>query len=1080
MIKRFLALLLTLAMLTALIPAAFADEVSRMVSKAEDTVLYDSFSVDGTFYDGLSQYSSMAYPRASGQYVVSENGGHNTRWIDRVNISDAGKKFYDILVEASDNDGDKDYLIDDQYYNLNAEAKSPTAVAVGDQFVMSDDEETVSCILVDKFDATKSEYESHGTTNNKVSYAVNSIIAAAIAFDRDHPEVFWTGSGYKCTVVASGPAGSDSLTVYVMYGLRTNGSDRTGGRNSHFNSAQEVKAAIDTMNTDVGTILNEASSAASPYEKIKIFNQWLVDHNEYNTNKDFETNGPWDMRKASNALHGNKGENGPVCEGYARAFKVLCDRENIPCVLVTGDAKAFEGDTPEGHMWNYVQVGGAWYAVDVTWNDGDNSGADHSNWLLIGADKVQGGLKFTESHPCENRENGLIKDTFITFTNGPELSATDYDPTAEPVATPTPESTPEPTPEPTPESTPEPTPTPTQPVEPTQSPETSQNPEPSAEPSQEPEQTPAPVISLSYPNMPETLTVGTPVYMVPVVENLDAAQYYAFTAVGDLPAGLSMDEDGVIWGTPIAASAEPTVWVVTVITPIGSATRTLIFPPVQQPAAKLPNEVTFYYPTTTFYKYGYYEDPGVSFRAYATSGGRITYEYKVWGAYDYTYTTVPPTAAGLYTVRASVAATDLYEAASATLNFEIVDLYVPEPEPSYAPAPTPTPTPRPTPTPAPTPTPTPQPTSTPKPEVSIPGMIGSSDDPAVVTVDKETAADMVTQAKAEDSKGQVVVEAKVPTDTNMAKVTLPEDAVRTIATETASDIRVDMGKASVTLPGSTLKELTESEGDLSVVVYHEDNLVSVAVTVGDEPLETIPGGITLQVSHPDCSYGTVAVLIKEDGTRETIRTSLADPESGTISIPVDGLANIALVDNSKTFSDVKDTDWFDNCVSFASSHELMVGVDEEHFNPLANTTRGSFITILYHLADDPATGDPVYADTEDGAWYTDAVTWSAENEIATGIGTDTFDPAGDVSRETMITMMYNFAAYRGADVSARADLSNYTDADDISSEALAAVQWAVAEGLVHGVGGDMLAPGRSASRSEVSALLMQYCAILTR
>lgn len=54
-----------------------------------------------------------------------------------------------------------------------------------------------------------------------------------------------------------------------------------------------------------------------------------------------------------------------------------------------------------------------------------------------------------------------------------------------------------------------------------------------------------------------------------------------------------------------------------------------------------------------------------------SGNGAVTYSYKVQGAEDNTYTTDVPTAAGDYTVRASVAETDNYLAGTATANFTI-------------------------------------------------------------------------------------------------------------------------------------------------------------------------------------------------------------------------------------------------------------------------------------------------------------------------------------------------------------------------------------------------------------------------
>lgn len=49
----------------------------------------------------------------------------------------------------------------------------------------------------------------------------------------------------------------------------------------------------------------------------------------------------------------------------------------------------------------------------------------------------------------------------------------------------------------------------------------------------------------------------------------------------------------------------------------------------------------------------------------------VTYKYKVSSAADSTYTTTKPSAAGTYTVQATFAATDNYNAVVATTNFTI-------------------------------------------------------------------------------------------------------------------------------------------------------------------------------------------------------------------------------------------------------------------------------------------------------------------------------------------------------------------------------------------------------------------------
>ena len=68
----------------------------------------------------------------------------------------------------------------------------------------------------------------------------------------------------------------------------------------------------------------------------------------------------------------------------------------------------------------------------------------------------------------------------------------------------------------------------------------------------------------------------------------------------------------------------------------------------------------------------------------------------------------------------------------------------------------------------------------------------------------------------------------------------------------------------------------------------------------------------------------------------------------------------------------------------------------------------------------------------------------------------------------------NYASYKGEDVSARADLSNYTDQP--SAWATETMQWAVAEGLISGVTADQLQPQGNATRAQVAAILERFLA----
>ncbi|MCM1498539.1 MAG: hypothetical protein NC124_08740 [Clostridium sp.] len=59
-----------------------------------------------------------------------------------------------------------------------------------------------------------------------------------------------------------------------------------------------------------------------------------------------------------------------VCEGIAKAFKLLCNEYGIKCIVVLGQANK-EGIYGEDdyHAWNLVRIGDESYYVDVTWDN---------------------------------------------------------------------------------------------------------------------------------------------------------------------------------------------------------------------------------------------------------------------------------------------------------------------------------------------------------------------------------------------------------------------------------------------------------------------------------------------------------------------------------------------------------------------------------------------------------------------------------------------------------------------------------------------------------------------------------------
>ena len=178
---------------------------------------------------------------------------------------------------------------------------------------------------------------------------------------------------------------------------------------------------------------------------------------------------------------------------------------------------------------------------------------------------------------------------------------------------------------------------------------------------------------------------------------------------------------------------------------------------------------------------------------------------------------------------------------------------------------------------------------------------------------------------------------------------------------------------------------------------------------------------------------------------------------------------------AEPFPDVDENDWFYDEVVYVYENGLMNGVENNQFAPNTATNRAMLATILYRLAGEPAvSGDLPFTDVESGTWYTDAVLWAAQNGIVNGLGENTFAPMNTLTREQLVTMLYRYAEAAGYDVSAAADLSGYPDAGKVQSYAQEAMSWAVAEGIVEGMDGN-LNPAGNATRAQIATILMRFC-----
>ena len=170
------------------------------------------------------------------------------------------------------------------------------------------------------------------------------------------------------------------------------------------------------------------------------------------------------------------------------------------------------------------------------------------------------------------------------------------------------------------------------------------------------------------------------------------------------------------------------------------------------------------------------------------------------------------------------------------------------------------------------------------------------------------------------------------------------------------------------------------------------------------------------------------------------------------------------------FKDVGDN-WFASYVLHLAQRGIIKGQDATTFAPNSEVTRAEFVTMLYRVYGEPdVTGlQTDFTDlTKD--WYKAAVIWAANEGIVKGMTPTKFDPAGKITREQMVTMLYRAAGE--PDVSG--NLNGFEDKNDVHNWAWIAMVWAVKNGVVEGVTTTSLQPTGEATRAQATKIMDVY------
>ena len=245
-------------------------------------------------------------------------------------------------------------------------------------------------------------------------------------------------------------------------------------------------------------------------------------------------------------------------------------------------------------------------------------------------------------------------------------------------------------------------------------------------------------------------------------------------------------------------------------------------------------------------------------------------------------------------------------------------------------------------------------------------------------------------------------------------------------------------------------------------------------------------GFTLTLTAPlgRENAGRWANLYHYDENAKTLNyeTSAQVASDGTASLRMTHASQYAIIIDEQThqlpFEDVTSGTWYEGAVRYAYLHDIMEGMSATTFQPNGTLTRAQAVQIFYNLEGQPdLSGENLgypYEDVNAQAWYGDAVYWARLTGVATGYGDGTFQPTDSITRQEFAQMLYNYAKYKGYDLTAEGDLSTFSDGNKVQEWAVPAMSWANGEGLINGHDDGTIDAAGIGTRAQAASILMRF------
>lgn len=326
---------------------------------------------------------------------------------------------------------------------------------------------------------------------------------------------------------------------------------------------------------------------------------------------------------------------------------------------------------------------------------------------------------------------------------------------------------------------------------------------------------------------------------------------------------------------------------------------------------------------------------------------------------------------------------------------------------------------------------------------------------------------------------------------------LSADNIQRQINNTANGIRAITGQEEVYLrpPYGSYNDTVRNYAGGPIIMWNVDTLdwkYRNAQTVKNNILRDAKDGaiILLHDIHPTTVDGTIAAIdemlaqgYEFTTVSELLRRRGITPVNGGVynSAPNRGVnlpAEAPVPEDGADFDESKlETHWAYPSILFVQERGLISGLTEDVFGPDKYMTRAMFVGALARLSgEDLSRYDASVAleDVEADAWYSGALGWALYNGIVAEPEDGFFRPDEYMTKEAMLTMLYQYGKYAGVELPDYQDAAPFSDDGEISDWARVAVKEFQDAGLPMASGEDTFGPKEKATRAQAAAFLHNF------